>query len=65
MVLENLDNLRGDPQKDIVFQNTDFLLSRCDPDKKENRRLLACSVSCYLVLLLEKSAVAFANLDSN
>ena len=48
-------------KKDLIFENAIFLFSRrCDPRTKENRRLLACSVSYYLVLLLEKSAVALA-----
>ena len=60
IVLENSDNLHGDPQKDLVFQNHDFLLSRrCDPRKKKTGEQ---SPVLYRVILycLEKSAVALA-----
>ena len=49
IVLENSDILHGDPQKDLIFENAIFLLSRrCNPRKKKTGD---CSPVLYRVIL--------------
>ena len=55
IVLENSDNLHGDPQKDLIFENAIFLFLYCRADAIRTKRKQAIARLFCIVL----SCIAF------